>query len=103
VVITGPLTVGALAGGGAALAIGHATDDKDAKEIGGFIFGTAFDAAAEGLGAATLNPGAPLLAKGVKEFCGVYNAAGDFLDPTSRGMPGPDQRAKIAGYLIKNL
>jgi len=100
-VVTAPMTAVAAGVGGTMWAAGKASDNNDLKKAGGIIFGTAFDAAAEGLGAGTLNSGAPAIAKITKTVCEGYNVAGDMLDPSSRGIPGPRERATLATHIIK--
>lgn len=100
-VVTGPMTVVAAGAGGTMWAAGKASDNDELKKAGGIIFGTAFDAVAEGLGAGTLNSGAPAIAKITKTVCQGYNAAGDILDPSSRGIPGPRERATLATHIVK--
>lgn len=75
VVVTGPLTAGAILGGGSAWAIGKATGDEDARKIGGFVFETGIFAAIEGFSGGTLGPNAPALARWVKDTCEIANEA----------------------------
>ena len=99
-VVTAPMTAVAAGVGGTMWAAGKASDNGELKKAGGIIFGTAFDAATEGLGAGTLNAGAPAIAKVTKTLCQGYNGAGEILE-RSHGVPGPRERAALATHIVK--
>jgi hypothetical protein len=101
--VTGPLTVAIGGAGGATYLVGEIANDDSLKEVGGFFFGTALDAGAEGLAAVTMNPGAPALAKGIKTLAQGYNVASDIMDPIGKITTGPRERAQVAGYIASNL
>ena len=82
--------------------VGKISDDDDLKKVGGTMFGVALDAGAEGIGALTLNPSAPALAKGIKTFADSYNVVGNVMDTSSSGMADPRTRAQFATHVIKN-
>jgi len=106
--ITGPMTVVAGATGGSMYLLGKATSSEDLRDAGGLIFGTAFDAGIEGIGAGALN-GASSIAKLTKEACKVINELGDMKDKIEalerRGVyiPAgtPQQRADFVNNILK--
>jgi len=80
------------------------------KEAGGFIFGTAFDAAVDGLSAGTLSDSAPAIAKLTKEACKGISELGDMKDKIEalnrRGVYipmelSPQQRANLVNHILK--
>jgi len=80
------------------------------KEAGGFIFGTAFDAAVDGLSAGTLSASAPAIAKLTKEVCKGISELGNMKDKIEalerRGVYipmelTPQQRADFVNHILK--
>jgi len=100
VVVTGPLTGGGAVAGLATEIIGHATDNEDAKKVGGFFREITVNAAVDGLSASNLNSGAPVVAKATKKICqgiSVINDARDIAEGTYLPpiIPGPRWSSKV--------
>lgn len=70
-----PLTISVGVAGGTTEIIGHATDNDEAKKVGGFFRGMAIDAAADGVAAGSLSAG-----KTVKDAAKVYCAVSNGID-----------------------
>jgi hypothetical protein len=110
-VVTAPMTAVAVGTGGVMWAAGKASDNDELKKAGGIIFGTAFDAAVDGLSAGTLNAGAPAIAKLTKTVCKGISELGDMKDKIEalerRGVYipmelTPQQRAQFVTHILKH-
>lgn len=110
VVVTGPLTAGVLAGGATAWTIGQITDEQEMKDIGGDMFGFAFDAAVDGLSCGTLSVSAPAIARLTKATCQAISELGDLKDKVEalarKGIYipmelSPRQRAQLVAHILK--